>query len=375
MAFQVPDYIQSLVPYLPGKPIEETRREYKIKKVVKLASNENPLGASPKAKKAIQAALKDLHRYPDGSGYLLKQALSHLLKTTPQSLILGNGSNEVIEFLIRTYCVPGDSIVTHRAAFIAYKISAQIHGVKTIETPIDSELNPNLDLILSEVKREPRVRLVFLANPNNPTGVYLPESSLKQFVSELAQVRGGSVILVLDYAYWEYVTARDLPDPMPWIQTYPNVVVLRTFSKIYGLGGLRVGYGISRPEVISHLEKVRQPFNLSSLALAGATAALSDHDFVKRSKTTSQKGMKFWEKELTRLKVPYWKSQGNFLLIDTQRGFEKSGMEIHQASLKQGAIFRPVANYGLPHALRLSIGTPEENQFALKILKSFRAKK
>ena len=368
MTLQVPNYIRTLVPYIPGKPIEETQREFGINKVVKLASNENPLGPSPKAIRAIQEHLKKMHRYPDGGGFYLKSALSRLLKIAPTSLILGNGSNEVIDQLVRTYCVPGDAIATPQASFIAYKICAQVHGVETIEAPLDEELKFDLDQLLGMVRKNKKVRLVFVANPNNPTGTYLSLSETHALLQGIASIRGGSVLVVLDYAYWEYVTDPDLPHPSELLKQYSNLVILRTFSKIYGLAGLRVGYGMASSEVISHLEKVRQPFNVSSLALAGAEAALGDTAFVKKAKLSNREGLQFWENELSRLRIPYWQSQGNFLLADFGKGTGKSGMEVYQACLSRGVIFRPVANYQMPDCLRITMGTPAENKWSVGVL-------
>jgi histidinol-phosphate aminotransferase len=383
MSFQVPDYIRTLVPYVPGKPIEETQREFQIKKVIKLASNENPLGASPKSKRAIASSVGELHRYPDGSGYRLKQALIKILSPqlaslsrlaeSPPSIILGNGSNDVIDHLIRTFCLAGDAIVTSQAAFIAYKICAQIHGVTTLEAPLNKDLKFDVKELAGLVKKNEHVRLVFVANPNNPTGTYVTRSELKILVSELASIRDGSVILVLDYAYWEYVTAKDLPNPLEIMQEYPNTVILRTFSKVYGLAGLRVGYGMGSVELISHMEKVRQPFNINSLALIGAEAALNDTSFVARAKLLNAKGMSFWEKHLDKLGVPFWKSQGNFILINCRKGFGMSGVELNNACLPLGLILRPVANYGLPDFLRITVGTPEENKKAAQILKQIQS--
>ncbi len=368
MTFTVPDYIRSLVPYLPGKPIEETKRELKLKKVIKLASNENPLGPSPKAVRAMRDNLKDLHRYPDGSGYQLKRAISELLSVGSQNLILGNGSNEVIDFLIRTFCGAGDAIVTHKAAFVAYKISAQIHGVATLEGQIDAGLNCDLNEMLELVRRNEKVKFVFLANPNNPTGIYIKQSELKHFLAEVFKIREGSVIVALDDAYGEYVTARDYKCPVHLLPQYPNLIVLKTFSKIYGLAGARAGYGVASPELIAHLEKVRQPFNLNSLAQVAAEAALSDHGFVKRSRATNQAGMAFWEKSLKNASIPYWKSQGNFLLINARGGFGESGLETYQRCLTGGVIFRPVHNHGLPDALRITIASGPENRMAAQVL-------
>jgi histidinol-phosphate aminotransferase len=374
MLLQVPDYIRTLIPYVPGKPIEETQREFKIKKVIKMASNENPLGPSPLAQKAVAAHLKELHRYPDGGGFRIKQALSKHLQVEPSSLILGNGSNEVIDQLVRTYCVVGDSIVTHQAAFIAYRLCAQIHGVKTLEVPLNAELKFNPVELIALVRKTEKARIVFIANPNNPTGTYLNTTELKSLVKELSTIRGGSVLVALDYAYWEYVTAADLPDASQFLEEYPNVIIMRTFSKVYGLAGLRLGYGIASSEVIADLEKVRQPFNMNSLALAGGEAALSDISFVKKSKALNVQGMKFWEKQLTAAGIPFWPSQGNFILANVAEGLGKTGMEVYQNSLRQGVIFRLVANYGLTHALRISVGTAVENERALEVLVPSKAK-
>jgi histidinol-phosphate aminotransferase len=363
-----PDYIRTLVPYVPGKPIEETQRELKIRRVIKLASNENPLGPSPKALQMIKRAAGSLHRYPDASGYQLKHALAAKLGLPPEQIILGNGSEEVIDFMIRTYCVPGDAIVTSQAAFIAYKISAQIQGMKTIEAPLTFDFRFDLPAMAKLVRDNARVKIVFVANPNNPTGTYCNIHEMRSFLREVQAVRDGSVLVALDSAYWEYVTAKDLPDPMELQREFPNVLVMRTFSKVYGLAGLRAGYGIASREIISTLEKVRKPFNMNSMALTAAQAALSDTAFVARSRKLNEQGKKFWYSALDRLGIPYWLTQGNFVLVDTAKGLGKSGGEVYQECLRQGVIFRPVTNYGLLGALRISFGTMEENRLALRAL-------
>lgn len=369
MMLQVPDYIRRLVPYVPGKPIEETKREFGITRVIKLASNENPLGPSPKAIQAVKSALSDSHRYPDAGAFRLKQALGKHLGISTDSLIIGNGSNEIIDFLIRTFCLPGDSIVTSQMAFVAYKLCAQIHGVQTVETALTPDLRFDLTAIAQAVKDNERARIVFIANPNNPTGTYVTTSELRALLKEIAPIRGSSVLVALDYAYWEYVTATDLPDAIALLKEFPHVIVLRTFSKIYGLAGMRMGYAAGAPEVISALEKVRQPFNVNSLGLIAAEAALADRIFVSRSRKLNRDGMKFWEENLKRLGVPFWPSQGNFLLMDAYKGFGRSGGEIYQSCLRKGVIFRPVANYGMGQGLRISVGTPAENKVALEALK------
>lgn len=365
---QAPAYVQSLVPYVPGKPIEETQREYKIKRVIKLASNENPLGPSPKALAAMKRAAKDLHRYPDASGYHLKQALSKMHGLTPEHFVLGNGSEEIMDLLVRAFCAPGDAIVTSQAAFLAYKISAQIQGMKTLESPLLPDYRFDLRAMAKLVRDNARVKLVFFANPNNPTGTYVSEREVREFLKDVQSVRDGSVLVVLDSAYWEYVTAKDLPDPMKLQAEFPNVVVMRTFSKIYGLAGVRAGYGVGLPDVVATLNRVRKPFNLNTMALTAALASLSDKAFVTRARKLNAQGMKFWEKELKKLGIPFWPSQGNFLLVDVGQGLGLTGPEVQELCLRQGVIFRPVSNYGLAHALRISIGKPEENRLAARAL-------
>lgn len=376
-----PEYIRTLQPYVPGKPIEETQREYGLRKVVKLASNENPLGPSPKALSAARHALREQHRYPDAGAYSLRQALCKHLSNPERTigsgeLFLGNGSNELIDLLIRTYSVPGDAIATSQAAFVAYRVCAQAHGVRIVESPLTSDLRFDLPALLERVRQDQGVKLVFIANPNNPTGTHNTESEMREFLKGVSQIRGGSVITVLDYAYWEYVAERRgsgaIPDPLKLQADFSNVVVLRTFSKIYGLAGFRIGYGVGPADLLSYCERIRMPFNLSAPALAAAEAALSDKAHVRRALRENQAGMTFWKKELERLSIPYWPSQGNFLLVNTRQGIGKSGVEVFQECLKLGVIFRPVANYGLHDALRISIGTMAENRFAVRALEKIK---
>jgi histidinol-phosphate aminotransferase len=374
MSFRVSPSIQKLVPYVPGKPIEETQREFGLKRVVKLASNENPLGASPQALRAVKSSLKELHRYPDASGYRLKQKISKSHRIGSDEIVLGNGSNEVIDLLIRSFCEPGDQIATFDAAFIAYSICAQVHGVSTVRARNDAQLVGDADHLVELVENSPRVRMVFIAQPNNPTGTYLGRSAFENLLTRLSRIRGGSVMVVVDSAYTEYVTVKDFVDPMKLRTKFPELVVLRTFSKIYGLAGLRVGYGVASREVISVLERVRMPFNLSNLALVAAEHALDDRTFMKKSREVNARGLKLWSRELNKMKVPFWPSQGNFLLADARAGFGLPGFELFQACLRQGLILRPVTNYGLPDAIRISIGTDSENKFAISVLKKIQAR-
>lgn len=375
MPIQFPNYIEHLKPYIAGKPIEETQREYGLSKVTKLASNENPLGPSPKALKAIELATKNLQLYPDASGFHLRKAIAKHENVTFDEIILGNGSNEVIELLLRTFCVPGDQMVAGDGVFAAYPISARIQGVDTLFTRVTQDYRFDLTAMLKQIKKNEKVKIVALPNPNNPTGTYVPDEELIPFLDELENVREAGVHVVLDYAYWEYVTANNLGDPIKLYKRFSNVSVLKTFSKIYGLGGLRVGYGIMRPGLAKYVQKVRMPFNVSSLALVGAEAALSDRAFVKKSIETNKDGMKFMKKVFNDLKVPFLHSQGNFLLINTRSGFGLSGQEVFEECLKMGVIFRPVANYGMPDWLRVSIGTRAQNIIAANAFASFKKNK
>ncbi len=369
----IPDYIQSLAPYVPGKPIEETQREFKLKKVVKLASNENPLGCGSLAREAIKRSIKDIHRYPDASAFALKRAIQrvHRIENDPRfGVLVGNGSNELIELFIRTLCVPGDAIATTQGAFIAYKISAQAQGVRTVESPLPLDtLVMDLGALLEKVRAEPRVRAVFLPNPNNPTGTYVPAVPVRNFISQVIRLHGGDIQVILDDAYAEYVTAKDAPRAEDLVREFPDhVSMMRTFSKVHGLGGLRIGYAIGPEKLFSFVNRIRMPFNVSSTALGAAEAALKDVSHVKASLKVNREGMKFWEKALKQLGIPFFPSQGNFILADVWKGMGKTGGEVFQECLRQGVIFRPVTNYGMPHFLRISIGTESENRFALKAL-------
>jgi histidinol-phosphate aminotransferase len=373
MNIEFPEYIEKLKPYIAGKPIEETQREYGVKKVYKLASNENPLGPSPKALAAIQKSMKSLELYPDASGFGLRHTLAKMEKVAFEEIVLGNGSNEVIELLLRTFCVPGDLMVTSESVFAAYPISARIQGVETIFTELTEDFRFDLKAMLKAVKGNPRVKIVALPNPNNPTGTFVPDSELIPFLEEVSKVRGGSVHVILDYAYCEYITTKEIGNPVNLFRRFgDNVSVLKTFSKIYGLGGLRVGYGIMSAKLASYVQKVRMPFNVSSLGLVGAQAAVGDKDFIKKSIKVNREGMKLMSWYYREAGIPFLPSQGNFYLINTKLGFGKEGSAIFEECLKMGLIFRPVANYGMPDWLRVSIGTEAQNKAAIKAFEKLR---
>ncbi len=370
----VTESIRGLKPYQPGKPIEETKREFGLDEVVKLASNENPLGPSPLALKAIAREAHDLHRYPDGSGFLLKQALSRKLGVTAREIVLGNGSNDVIDFAVRAYTSAGDFIAQPEYSFIAYSICGLVHGVKTVQTPIDPQtFQPDL-MAAAEILKRSDIKIFFLANPNNPTGAFITRTKVLDFLKSLNTIRPHhDLLVVLDYAYSEYLEQTEgeesLPEIHDCLKYYPNVVITKTFSKIYGLGGLRVGYLYGPTDLIEPLEKVRQPFNVSSLALAGCEAALTDQDFVRRSLDSNRSARTFWEHTLAEHQIRFVRGLGNFILARSKEQFGLSGIELFEKCLQKGLILRPVSNYGLHDWIRISFGTEAENHFAWKILK------
>lgn len=359
----VPPYIQSCIPYPPGKPIEELERELGIQGAVKLASNENPLGASPKAIAAIEKALKDIRLYPDASHFFLREKLAGELGVSQDEILVGNGSNEIFDLLIRAYCRAGDNVVSCGAAFIAYRVCAQVHGVEYREPPLNrASLLAELDEMFKLV--DEKTRIVFLPNPNNPTGTYVNREVLRKFLERLRSHSNQSLLIVLDYAYWEYVTADDLPDAMEFYREFPNIIVTRTFSKIHGLAGLRIGYGIAHPEILSPLRKVKMPFNVSSLALVAALAAMDDTAHIRRSYEVNAEGMKYLAGEFSRLGLEFWPSQGNFFLVR----FSVNPQALYDKLLREGVIVRPVAGYGLREHLRISIGSAAENSRLIKTL-------
>ncbi|MFB9885270.1 histidinol-phosphate transaminase [Balneatrix alpica] len=349
--------VQALHPYVPGKPVDELERELGIRNIVKLASNENPLGPSPKVIEAIQAALPELTRYPDGNGYILKKALADTFALPLNSLTLGNGSNDVLELLARAFAGPGDEVVYSQHAFAVYPISTQAVGAKGVQVPAKN-WGHDLPAMLAAIT--PATKLVFVANPNNPTGTWLTRTELESFLAEVPE----QVLVVLDEAYTEYVQHPDFPNGLELVQRYPNLVVTRTFSKAYGLASLRVGYAVSHPQVADILNRVRQPFNVDSLALAAAVAALADKDYLAKGVALNTAGMQQFEQGFAKLGLDYIPSVGNFVCVNVG----KEAAPVYQALLREGVIVRPVANYGMPTYLRISIGLPEENQRCLDAL-------
>lgn len=345
-----PEWIRTLAPYPPGKPVEELEREYGIRDSVKLASNENPLGPSPKALEAILRALPELHRYPDGSGYYLKRALARKLGVSPEAIVLGNGSNEIIELVVRTFLRPGEEAVMADQAFAIYRLVVQAQGGRNRIVPL-RHCTHDLEAMFDAMG--PQTRLVFLANPNNPTGTIFRRRDWEEFIAHVPP----HVIVVMDEAYHEFVEDPDYPDSLTSHRPGRALVTLRTFSKIYGLAGLRIGYGIAPPELVDLMDRVRAPFNVSSLAQVAAVAALEDDEHVERTRQCNREGMAYLRRELERLGLDLVPSWANFLLVRVG-----NGARVYEAMLREGVIVRPMGVYGFPEHVRISIGTRRENE-------------
>ena len=356
--------VRTLQPYQPGKPESELRREYGLSHIVKLASNENPLGPSPRALAAVREALGDLARYPDGNGFELKAALSAKLGLSMAMLTLGNGSNDVLELAARAFLTPEHEAVFSEQAFAVYPLVTQANGATARvakANPPDHAMPYGHDLAAMRSSISDRTRIVFVANPNNPTGTWLKTAELEEFLSSVPK----SVIVVVDEAYGEYVEAEaDCPNALRWHDRFPNLIVTRTFSKAYGLAGLRVGYAVSHPQIADLLNRVREPFNVNSLALVAAAAALDDVSHLERGRAINRAGMRQLQDACRQLGLNWLPSVGNFLCVEVGR----PGREVFLELLKQGVIVRPVDNYGLPRFLRISIGTEAENARLIEVL-------
>ncbi len=353
--FDVPEYIADLVPYPPGKPIEELEREYGVKNPIKLASNENPLGPSPMAVEAAATALSKLHRYPDGSGYYLKQKISEKLGVRPEQLVLGNGSNDLIDFLIRVYVRPGHEVISSEPSFLVYRKMVQIAGGKNVVIPL-KEYRHDLAAIAGAVTDN--TRIIFLDNPNNPTATVISRDDFDAMLEKLPR----HVIVVLDGAYEEFVRDPDCPLGYKYPDKDPRVVGLRTFSKSYGLAGLRVGYGIMDPEIASMLDRVRQPFNVNSVALAAAEAALDDSHHLEKTLRLTWDGLDMLSGELEKAGFATMPGHTNFMLVDTGH----DARAVYEAMLRKGVIVRAMGSYGFPRHIRITVGLPEENRIFLQ---------
>ncbi|HYC35188.1 MAG TPA: histidinol-phosphate transaminase [Usitatibacter sp.] len=353
-----PENVRAIAPYVPGKPISETARELGIPEadILKMASNENPLGPSPRALAAIRNALQELHYYPDGSGFELKRMLSARFGVTPENIVLGNGSNDVLELVARAFLRPGESAVFSQHAFMVYPLVVQAIGGRRIEVPA-RDFGTDLDAMRAALERD--TKLLFVANPNNPTGTFTPWAELERFVERVP----GNVLVVFDEAYGEYLP-DELAAPTPaWLARFPNLVISRTLSKAYGLAGLRVGYGFAHAQVADVMNRVRQPFNVNHLAMVAACAALEDHEFIARSRAVNAAGLEQLRRGVNRLGLDHIPSHGNFLTVRVG-----AADAIYRSLLAQGVIVRPIAGYGLPEHLRVTVGLPEHNARFLEAL-------
>lgn len=350
--------IEELIPYPPGKPIEELERELGIKNSIKLASNENPIGPSPMAVNAIREKLGTLNRYPDGSGYYLKEKLAKRFVVPPQQIILGNGSNEIIELIIRTFLSPGENVVQPFPTFLVYEKIVKGAGGTITSVPL-LDFKPDLEAMLKAVR--PDTKIVFLNNPNNPTGALLTHDEIGSFLKALP----ADIIVALDEAYIEFATDPLAADGIRLLTERPNLVTLRTFSKLYGLAGLRIGYGFSSEQLIDYMNRVRQPFNANLLAQAAATAALDDYDFVEKTLSLVRSGLRYLYSALEEMGLEYVPTQTNFFLIRMPGG----GRHIYERLLTHGVIVRAMESFGLSDYIRVSVGLPEENHRFIEALK------
>lgn len=353
----VPQYICDIKPYEPGKPIEEVERELGIKNSLKMASNENPLGPSPKAISAIKKMASKVHYYPEGGSPYLLASLAKKLSVEPGEIVFGNGSNEVIELLMRCLLIKGDNIVVSKHAFVVYKLIAQGVGAETLEAEPTKGLGHDLSAMAKLVNA--KTKIIFIANPNNPTGTYVSGAELEKFMGSVPKIP-----VVVDEAYYDYAEAKDYPDTIRMRKKYPNIISLRTFSKSYGLAGLRIGYGIADSELVGYLNRLRQPFNVNMLAQAGALAALGDKAYLKKSQKLNSVGKKQLYKEFEKAGIEYVPTEANFILVNVGNGrgvFQKLQME--------GVIVRPMDVYGLPDYIRVTIGKKEQNVRFMKALK------
>jgi histidinol-phosphate aminotransferase len=349
--------LRNLILYEPGKPIEETARELHVDpdQIIKLASNENPLGPSPKAIEAIRCALQSAQLYPDGGGFCLREALAGKLGFARENIILGNGSNEIIEFLGHAFLKPDDHVITAKYAFIAYKLIATLFGARTDETPTPNfhqDLNAMVDAIT------PKTKIIFIANPNNPTGTLISQERIDDFISRVPE----NIIAVFDEAYFEFLD--NPPDTLRHVRQGRNVVVLRTFSKIHGLASLRIGYGIARGELIEVLQKTRQPFNVNGIAQTGALAAIEDTGHQRETKRVVDLGRAYFQEQFREMKLKFVPAAANFVMVNVG-----DGGAVFKKLLAKKIIVRPIKNYGLPTWLRVTIGTMEQNEKCIAALK------
>ncbi len=349
--------IVNITPYVAGKPIEEIKRQWALKEIIKLASNENPLGPSPKAMEAIKKNLSGANRYPDSQGYYLKKKVARYLNVKPANIVLGNGSDELIDIIIKTFVEDDENIITADITFLEYEIISKVNDRRIITVPLRYF---KYDLEAIKKKIDKNTKLIFIANPNNPTGTYVTQYEFEDFMRDLP----GNVLLVLDEAYDTFIDVDDFPGGLNYINN-KNVIVLKTFSKAYGLAGLRIGYAVAGAELVSCMEKVRQPFNVNMLAQVAATAALDDKKFLRKTRKTILAGRDYLYDALSKLGIAYVPTVANFILIDVGR----DGVSVFKDMLRYGVIVRDMDQYGLKNFIRVTIGTKKENERFIKVLK------
>ncbi|MDF1853512.1 MAG: histidinol-phosphate transaminase [Verrucomicrobiales bacterium] len=354
---QAHPWLEGLVAYDPGKPIEETARELGLEpdEIIKVASNENPLGPSPKAVEAMKEAAEGVHIYPDGGGYRLRTAIAETMGLSRENIVLGNGSNEIIELIGHGFLNPGDNVIAAEHAFVVYKLMATLFGAETIEIP-DPGFVHDLEAMAAAIT--PKTKKVFIANPNNPTGTMVDEEAIDRFMERVPD----HVMVIFDEAYHEFL--HNPPNTLRYVKEGRNVVIMRTFSKIQGLAGLRIGYGITTPEIANVLQKCRQPFNTNSIAQAGAIAGLLDLEHQQRTRDLNDEGLKFLQSSFDEMGLEYVPSVANFVLVKVG-----DGDAVFDAMLKKGVIIRAMRGYKLPEWVRISIGTQEQNERSIATLK------
>jgi histidinol-phosphate aminotransferase len=354
----VPDYIEQLPLYPPGKPVDEVKREFGIDAIIKLASNENSLGPSPKALQALQAALADLHRYPDNGCYYLREKLAQRCGIEQSQVLFGHGSNEIIQLIALAFLTPAEEVITSEQTFILYPIMSNARGARVIEVPL-KDFTYDLEAMAGRITN--KTKIIFISNPNNPTGTMVDADALRTFMQRVP----GDVLVVLDEAYGEYVASPAYPDSLEYLRQGRNIIILRTFSKIHGLAGLRIGYALCPAQLVNYLERVRVPFNVNHMAQVAALAALDDREHIERSQDNNQAGLIYIYAELKSMGLACIPTHTNFLLVNLGTKAEN----VYQKLLREGVIIRSMASYGLDNYVRVTIGLPEENERFIRSLK------
>ena len=355
----VPQHILDITPYQPGKPVEELQRELGISDCIKLASNENPIGPSPKAVEAMKEAILKANVYPDGGSFYLREALSKKYGVSMSQILVGNGSNEVVEVLMRTVLTPADNAVISQYSFVVYQLIAQAMGVEYTLVPPKADYTHDLEAMADAVTE--KTKLIFIDNPSNPAGTMVTQDAFDAFMKRVPE----RVLVVIDEAYDDYVEADEFPNSFKYLHEGRQVFIMKTFAKIYGLGGLRLGSGIGSEELIDAMNRVRQPFNVNAIAQAAGVAALSDTEHVEKTRVVNAQGKKFLYKAFDEMGLSYVPTQGNFIMVDVER----DSAPVNQSLLRSGVIVRPIKGYGLPNHLRISIGTQEQNERLVTALK------